>query len=416
MLTKLVIYNSFSPWQFDILKAKDSFIWDGSGSKLIDFTSGWNVVNLGWNHPEVNDAAVKQLKTNTYAPMWTADPIQVEYAKTLTNSLPKKLNAIARATGGTEANEEALKTARAYTQRKKILGFYETYHGQSFATLAIGKRSQWKSDIAPLVSKFIHMEYPNIFKTNKSKRELLSDFASNLENILKKEDVAAIIMEPSMITGWGSVYVGPKGFTSVARKLTKKYGTLLILDEVGTGFSRCGELYGMYIENIEPDIVTFAKGQSNGVAAIGTMVTTAEISNKTFDKTNLTSTFGWTPVACAAALATLQIHKRDKIWLQSRKKGQYLLKILNDELQNNPRIGDIRGIGMEIGIDFVTDKKSNKPDLKFAYSVKKNAHKKGLHLVLGEEGVIQIMPPLTIKQKVLDQGIEILIDTIKDLS
>jgi len=119
MLKNNIIYNDYSDWKFDISKARGDFIWDKSGKKLIDFTSGWNVTNLGWNNQEVNSAMASQAKKNTYAPMWTADSIQNEYAKALVKSLPETLVAVGRATGGTEANEMAIKTARAYTGKKR---------------------------------------------------------------------------------------------------------------------------------------------------------------------------------------------------------------------------------------------------------------------------------------------------------
>lgn len=412
MLKRNIIYNDFSDWRFDLVKASGSYLWDNKGNKLIDFTSGWNVTNLGWNHPEINKAVVAQFKSNTYAPMWTADPIQDKYAKTLSNSLPKKLVAVGRATGGTEANEEALKTARAFTGRKKILSFKDTYHGQSFATIAVGF-GEYMDAIKPLIGGILRMDYPDTYKTNKKDKELLDEFSEKLEKILKRKDVAAVITEAGIITGWGSTYTAPKGYLSLIRRLTKKYGALLILDEVGTGFSRCGKLYGMELEGVVPDIATFAKGLSNGVAAIGAMVTTKEIADKTYDKTNLTSTFGWNPPSCAAALRTLQIHQRDKVWKKAKKDGDYLMTVLSKELQDHPKVGDVRGIGMEIGVEFVSDKKSKKPNEKLAKRVIDKCFEKGLHLVLGDGGNIQIMPPLTIERKDLDKGIAIFIDSTK---
>ncbi len=411
MLKKNIL---FSDWQFDLKKAQGSYIWNSKGNRLIDFTSGWNVTNLGWNHPEITKAMVNQLKVNTYAPMWTADPIQNELAKELTSSLPKELVAVGRATGGTEANEEALKTARAYTGRKKILSFKDTYHGQSFATISIGFK-EYADVIAPLVGGIIRFEYPNTYRTIKSSKVILEEFEKKIEKILKRENVAAIITEAGIITGWGSTYVAPKGYLKLLRRLTKKYGTLLILDEVGTGFSRCGKLYGMELERIVPDIATFAKGMSNGVAPIGAMVTTKTIADKTCDKTTLISTFGWNPPSCAAALKTLQIHQREKIWEKSKKDGMYFINLLKKELDDDSRVGDIRGIGMEVGVDFVKSKSSKEPNEAFAQKVITKAYKNGLHLVLGSGGNIQLMPPLTIEKSVLDKGIEIFVNSVKEL-
>ncbi|PIY71529.1 hypothetical protein COY87_05715 [Candidatus Roizmanbacteria bacterium CG_4_10_14_0_8_um_filter_33_9] len=412
MIKNRIIYNSFSDYQFKLTKAQESFIWDNGGNKLIDFTSGWNVTNLGWNNPEIAEAINIQAKKNVYAPMWTADPIQEEYAKQLTQSLPKALNAVGRATGGTEANEEAIKTVRAYTGRKKILGFKDTYHGQSFSTLAIGYSPDYavSKAVGPFVPGFIQMNFPRILFNDKNELLVLKKFSEELEKNLSKKNVAAIICEAGIITGWGSTFVAPKGFLKEVRKLTKKYGTLLILDEVGTGFSRCGKLFGMELEGITPDIVTFAKGMVNGAVAIGVMITTNQIAQATLAKSNLTSTFGWTPVACAAALKTLEIHKRDNVWEKSKKDGEYLLKTLQLELKNNPLIEDINGIGMEIGVHLRKNEKSKMREM-----IEK-AGRLGLHLAYADDYNFQIMPPLTIERDVLNKGIEIFIKMIKFFS
>ncbi len=418
MLKNKLLYNNFSDWRFDIKKAKDSFIWDQNGNKIIDFTSAWNVTNLGWNNSEITAAIIDQAKKNTYVPGWTADPIQNRLAEELTKSLPRELNIAIRATGGTEANEEAIKTARAFTGRRKILGFRDTYHGHSLAVTAIGyprEYSAWKA-FGPIPGELIHIEYPNLYRTNKNPEERLADFAEGLELILKKKNVAAIVTEAGIITGWGSTYVAPKGFLKTIRKLATRYGTLIILDEVGTGFSRLGKLFGMQLEGAIPDIVTFAKGLSNGAAAIGAMVTTTEIAEKTWSKSNIYSTFGWTPIACAVVLKTLEIHKREKVWLKAERDGKYMMNVLQKELKNNPWVGDIRGIGMEIGIDFVKDKKTKEKNKETVEAVVKNAFKKRLHIVCDHESNIQLMPPLTIERKTLDDGLEILIETINSVS
>lgn len=405
MIKNGIVYNDYSPWVFDVSKAEGSYIWNSKGNKLLDFTSGWNVTNLGWNRPEVVAAVITQANKNTYASMWTADPIQNELAKELINSLPKGLDAVGRATGGTEANEEALKTARAYTKRKKIVGFKDSYHGQSFGTLSIGYLPEYVTNISPLVGDFIQIDFPKLYNSKKTPDEILKDFEKTLEDLLSKEDVAAIVTEAGIITGWGSTYVAPKGYLTLVRRLTKKYGTLLILDEIGTGFSRCGKLFGMELEDVVPDIVTFAKAFSNGAAPIGAMVTTTEIAERSYKYSNLTSTFGWMPVPCAAALKTLQIHKRDKVWDKAKRDGDHFIKTLREELKNNPRIADVRGIGMEVGVQF------KDPDM-----MGKIVHKSienGLHLCMCDNGNIQLMPPLTILRKDLDKGIEVFVDAAK---
>lgn len=413
MIKNHIIYTNFLDYQFTLKKAQGSFLWTKEGKKLIDFTSGWNVTNLGWNHPEINGAVAKQANKNVYAPMWSADPIQEEYAKELISSLPKELDAICRATGGTEANEEALKIARAVTGRKKIIGFRDSYHGQSFGSIALGTRAEWATEISPLVPEFIQIPYPSMYASKKSEKETLADFLILLEVWLKKKDIAAIVTESGIITGWGTTDVAPREYLTEVRKMTKKYGTLLILDEVGTGFSRCGKLFGMELEGVVPDIATFAKGISNGAAPIGACVVNSRVVEPVIGKIKLVSTFGWTPLACAAGLATLRVHKRDKVWQLAQRNGRYLMEELKKRMLGLPKVGGVYGVGMEIGVRFILDKKSRKFDDSFAIKVRDQADELGLHLAWGGDGNIQIMPPLTTPKRVLQEGLDIFVDSVR---
>ena len=181
MIKHHIVYNPVVDWRFDLSKAEGPFLWDSNNKRYIDFSSGWNTTNLGWNNPEVNQAVAEQTKKNVYAPMWTADEIQSRYAEELTNSFPQKLDAVCRATGGTEANEMALKIARAVTSRQRIVSFAHTYHGQSFGTLALGFIPSYVKQIAPLVPEFIQLDYPNAY-AGKSEEEVLSAFLKILED------------------------------------------------------------------------------------------------------------------------------------------------------------------------------------------------------------------------------------------
>jgi len=409
MIKHKILYSDFSSWVLDIVKAGGSYVWDKKGNRLIDFTSAWNITNLGWNNPEITAAMVNQAKKNSCVPGWAADPIQQEYASLLTQSLPDKLNVVIRVTGGTEANEDAIQLVRAYTGRSKIIGFTNTYHGHSMSILALTFSSQSTKRIAPLMGKAIQMSFPQFSDSPEESKKILDRFGKKLETILAKKDVAGLLVEPGIITGGGSTRMAPKGFCRLVRRLTKKYGTLLIFDEVGTGFSRCGKLFGMELEGAVPDIVTFAKGIANGAAGIGAVVTTKEIAEKSYKFIQIYSTFGWMPPACAAALKTLEIHKRDKVWLKAKKDGDYLQAALKRELLGHPNFEAVNGVGMEVGLGL--KKKIGKVSLVDKVVVK--AREKGLFLVGNHQNNIQLMPPLTIARKDLDKGIEILVKVVK---
>lgn len=406
MLRDQILFSKFSGWEFTIVKAQGCSLTDQTGHKLLDFTSGWNVTNLGWGNSEIAHAAQKALQEASYVPGWADDRFQVELAQKITATLPPPLNTIARATGGTEANEEAIKTARASTGRKLIVGFKDAYHGQSLATLALGydHEGDLARAVGPFPADFLQLDFPTVSSP-------LKEFGQKLEKVLSHQEVAAVLTEAGIITGWGSTAVAPQGYLSLVRQLTKKYGSLLILDEIGTGFSRCGQLFGLQIENVVPDIVTLAKGLSNGVAPIGAMVTTQEIAEKTSDTTNIYSTFGWLPVACAAAEKTLEIHLKDKVWQKAETDGQYLRETLEKELNQKEKLFDIRGLGMETGVTYLGQMAGEKS---WADKIVEAAYRKGLHLVSDHEKNLQLMPPLTISRRELDRGVEILTEIIKE--
>ena len=404
MLRNRIIYaDDLNYMKID--KAEGNYIWDNQGEKYIDFTSGWNVANLGWNHPEINEAVKKQIDKTAYIHFWNLGDIQNKYTEQLLNALPKELCYIGRATSGTEANEEAIKTARIYTGRKKILGFNNAYHGQTLYLLSFGSLSDKARAISPEEKICIGINFPEK-KEGIEDKDILNKFKLDLEEHLSKKDVAAFLAEPGMITGCGSSATAPLGFMKILREITKKYGTLIILDEVGTGFSRCGTLFGMYRENIVPDIATFAKGIANGSGALGAMATTKEIAEATHLDSVFISTFGWTSLACAAASKTLEIHTRDKVWETSEKTGNYVRNILKIELKSNPNFCCIKGLGMEIGATF--------KDKSYVQKVIEETRKSGLYIVSVDSENIQLMPSLIIDKDTLDKGLEIFVNSCKN--
>lgn len=401
MIENSIVYRHFKG-KYEYLplsKAEGALIWDRNGKRYIDFTSGWNVTNLGWNHPEVNQAIIDQAKKNVHGLLWGSDPVQEEYAATLTAALPKELDACAKETGGTESVEVAIKVARAYTNRKKIIGFSGLYHGQLFASLALAYDPQNLEKLSPLVPEIIPIPFPHEDMGQGRFEEFLAEF----EKLLSQENVAAVVTEPGIVTGGGSTLIAYPGFLAKIRELTQKYGTLLIVDEVGSGFSRTGKLFGIEHESVVPDMIALAKGISNGAAAIGTVVGKSNIFEPAFTDAVLISTFGWTPVACAAALKTLQVHQRDKTWEIAEQKGAYITEKIK-ALAGDKVVG-VRGLGMEIGIRC--------KDAETAEKIQKACFADGLHIVVGSHNNIQLMPPLTISQDLLDEGLNILTAHLK---
>jgi len=208
--------------------------------------------------------------------------------------------------------------------------------------------------------------------------------------------------------------VAPKGYLTAVRKLTEKYGTLLVVDEVGTGFSRTGKLFAIEHENVVPDIVTLAKGISNGAVAIGAVVTKEKLVEQYAGAFKPTSTFGWTPLTCAVAMKTLQIHQRDKVWDDAARKGQIVKDMLKKELVGDPNMKHLRGSGLEIAFDISQDNKEREDNSELSTTIINNSFEKGLHLADAGD-CVQLMPPLTIPDDVLVEGVTTLITVIKEL-
>lgn len=402
MIESSIVYRDFKGKYefFPLSRAEGAVIWNREGQRYIDFSSGWNITNLGWNNPEITEAMIVQAKKNVHGLLWGSDIIQEEYAAAITSSLPSELNACIKATSGTEAIEVSIKIARTFTNRKKIIGFDGHYHGQLFASLAVGAPASKRPKLAPFVPEIEALPFPH----QDIGEEKFEKFLIEFEDILSHENVAAVVAEAGIITGWGSTQIAHSGFLKKVRELTQKYGTLLIVDEVGTGFSRTGKLFAIEHENVTPDIIVFAKAIANGAAAIATAVGRAEIFDAAFTDAVLISSFGWTPVAAAAALKTLQIHKRDATWKMAEAKGARIMESMQPFI--GEKIRAVQGLGMEIGVRF--------KDAACCERVQKKAFSLGLHVIVGSLENMQIMPPLIISDELLDEGLGILSKAINE--
>ncbi|HEX3082385.1 MAG TPA: aminotransferase class III-fold pyridoxal phosphate-dependent enzyme, partial [Candidatus Saccharimonadia bacterium] len=261
--------------------------------------------------------------------------------------------------------------------------------------------------IHPLVPDFVQLDYPTAQGDQAVDNQILERFRGQLDTALEKRDVAAIFIESGIITGWGGCRMAPAGFVETVRELTSKYGTLMVVDEVGTGFSRIGELFGINKYDAVADIATFAKGITNGAGGLGAVLSRAELVEKTIGGANYTSTFGWSPTACAAALETLKVHRRDKVWENSAAMGERMMQALRDKVS---ALGaTVRGIGLEVCLDLTAC--SREPGA-LAAEIEAVCHKNGLHFIQDGDGTIQLMPACTISKTDLDAGVEILSEAV----
>lgn len=396
MLNKHILYTNFSGHRFEVSKAEGALIYDTDGKEYIDFTCGWNMANLGWNHPEIVQAIKEQVEKGTGISFWHSLDIHNRYAKALTDSLPKELNTCIRATSGTEAVEVAIKVARSFTGKKTIIGFTETYHGQLFASMALGTPASQLESIDPMVPHIEQVTYP------KTEEELVV-FLNELETRIAKGDVAAVVSEPGIVTGWGTVLMAAEGYLKRTHEILKKHGVLLIVDEVGTGFSRTGTLFAIEREGVVPDILILAKAIANGSGTMAATVIQERLSEPAATTANLTSTFSWNPLAAAAALKALEIHKRDKTWEAATARGKVLVGALEKHKERGVGSGPvlaIRGRGLEIGVQL--------KDNITCTAIIKEAQEKGLLMIGDGEDTLQLMPSLTITDAQFDKALGVI--------
>ena len=318
-------------------KASGMKIYDETGREYLDFLGGYGALNLGHNQPEVIEA----LKSVFDLPNIFQASIGImsgALAEALSEITPGNLTRSFFGNSGAEAVEGALKLARISTGRKKLLYTHNSFHGKTFGALSVTGR-KYQEPFQPLLPECHSVPYGD--------SEALADE-------LRKKEYAGFIVEP--IQGEGGIIVPPEGYLKEVESLCEKYGTLLIADEIQTGFGRTGKMFGVQHENVEPDIMTLAKSLGGGVMPLGAYITSDEVWKKGYgsrDKCLLhTSTFGGNNFACAVGLKTIEILIRDKLDENARTMGERLKKRLEKVVDENKLIKEVRGRGLMIGAEF----------------------------------------------------------------
>jgi adenosylmethionine-8-amino-7-oxononanoate aminotransferase len=367
-----------------ITRTDGSFVYDARGRKYIDFLAGWCVGNFGWNNEAIVRAGSRRPRVDYVHPDHLYEP-WVELAELLAEITPGKLQKSYRATGGTEAVDIALQIAMAHTKRRKFISLEGSYHGNSIGTVSIGSTD----DREP---------YPNLLSNClKLKPPLDEKTADRLERMLRKRDVAAVILEPiSLNLG---VLIPDDAFMARLPKLCRRYGTLLIVDEVATGFGRTGRLFASEHFDLEPDILCMAKALSGGFAPIGATITTEKIAKSIEGDTGFYSTYGWHPASVAMSIANVRwiLRNRTRLFRDVDKVSALFAERLSAmRFQSEP---ELRIRGVAIGID-VGDKK-------YASRIEDKCRRNGL-LLSASDTTLTLFPALTIEEETVEAGLEIL--------
>ena len=387
--------------------AKNAEVWDVEGNRFIDFGAGIAVCNTGHSHPKVVAAAKAQLdKFSHTCIMVNPYEVGVELAEKLTEIAPgdSEKKAIFVSTGA-EAVENCVKIARAHTGRRGVIAFNGGFHGRTNLTMALtGKITPYKNLFGPFPGDIFHAPFPIDSHGISVKASLKA-----IENLFKVDiaptDVAAIIVEP--VQGEGGFYAAPAEFLQALRVICDKNGIVLIADEIQTGFARTGKMFSCEHSGVEPDLITMAKGIAGGFP-IAAVVGKSEIMDAPLPG-GLGGTYGGSPVACAAALAVLEIIEEENLVTRSAQIGIVFNERLSQLQSQFPTlISEVRNQGSMIAIELCNNGDSEQPNPELTQAVIANASKYGLILLACGfySNVIRFLPPLTISDETLNEGLD----------
>lgn len=398
-------------YPFVMARGQGAYVWDVDGNKFLDFTAGIAVTSTGHSHPEVVKAIKEQAEQ--FLHMSGTDfyyPVQIQLAEKLNELVPiKEQTLVFFGNSGAEAVEAALKLARYATGRPHILAFRNAFHGRTMGALSLtASKVVQRRGFAPLLPEVTHVEYGYCYRCPLNLTYPACDLAcvSQIEEELFRaevppDQVAAIFVEP--VQGEGGYIVPPPGWMKALRELCDKYGILLVADEVQTGFGRTGKMFAMEHFGIEPDIITLAKGIASGMP-LGAMV--ARKSLMTWPPGAHASTFGGNPVSSAAALATIRLLENGLVENAARV-GRHMMARLLDMQERHPSMGDVRGLGLMIGVELVKDRDSKERAKKLRDWVVQRAFEMGLLILGAGQSVVRFMPPLIIDEQIADEGLDI---------
>lgn len=387
-------------------------VWDVDDNRFLDFAAGLAVCSTGHSHPNVVKAIQAQaekflhISSDFYHLPW------VQLGEKLDHIAPFKEDAISFMTNsGTESVEAAIKLARYHNGCTQFIGFLGAFHGRTFGSLSFtASKPLYHEGFYPLMSGVVHVPFPNPYRPVLQSRpgeeygETVVRFIEEqiLGKLMPPDDAAAILVET--IQGEGGYIIPAPGFFPALRKLCDLYDILLIVDEVQSGMGRTGKWWAIEHFGVEPDIVCIGKGVASGIP-MGAII--ARQSVTTWKYGSHGNTYGGNPIACAAALATIELIE-NQFMQNATEVGTYTLDALEEIKVRHPSIGDVRGLGLMIGVEFVKDRKTKEHDPVLRDRVVNLAFERGL-LTLGcGKSVVRIAPPLNISRDEMDEGLKIL--------
>lgn len=404
-------------------RAHGSYVWDADGKKYLDWSVGIAVMNIGHSHPRVLQAVHAQ--SSEFQHLCFAVGMHESYievaeklAEIAPGPSPKKVFLV---NSGAEAVENAVKIARVATGRQGIVAFTHAFHGRTHMTLSLtGKAHPYKAGFAPRAAEVYRAPYPYAFRNpfGLSDEDAIADaYLAQLKDLVKttigEEEVAAFVIEP--VAGEGGFIPAPARYLRGLRAYASKIGALWIDDEVQAGIGRTGTWWAVDHYNLEPDLVCTAKALSSGFP-LSAVIGKASVMDK-LTPGMLGSTFGGNPTGCAAALATLAVIEDEGLLARAAAIGERMRAHLHDVRRRVPHMGDIRGLGAMVGIEFVGED-GHTPEPDFVSAVVAKARDAGMILLpTGTYGnVIRLLPPINMSDAELDEGLTLLTQAIEQVA
>jgi taurine--2-oxoglutarate transaminase len=403
---------------------KGSYFWDFDGKRYLDFSCQLVFTNIGFQHPKVIDAIKKQADTlATIAPQ-VANDVRSEAAQRIVGLAGSKFSKVFFTNGGADGNENAIRMARLHTGKHKVLSFYRSYHGNtSSAIAATGDPRRWPNEFA---YGHVHFFGPYAYRSAfwaKSEEEECARALEHLENVIIFEGpktIAAILIES--VVGTAGVLMPPKGYLEGLRKLCDKYEILWIADEVMSGFGRTGKWFAYQHSTVEPDLIVFAKGVNSGYVPLGGVVISTPISETFNDRVFPGGlTYSGHPLACAAAVATIDVMKEEKIVEAAAQIGEKVIgPALHELAKKHKIIGEVRGQGVFWALDLVTDRATKAPLAPYGGTspamgeVVAECKKRGL-MPFSNFNRIHVVPPCNVSEAEVSEGIAILDEALSTI-
>ncbi|MEN6561788.1 MAG: aspartate aminotransferase family protein [Acidobacteriota bacterium] len=406
-------------WQAPVVwdHALGAEIWDVDGKHYIDWTSGVLVANVGHAHPRLAEALASQA-SRLLNPFDFPTPERLRLARKIVETTPPHLDKVIFVTTGSEAADAAIRLVKRYKGKYEIVSFWGGFHGRTFGPMSLSGIPKIRRNYGPLVPGTILVPYPYCYrcpfgKTHPECGLFCLDFIDESVRVQSSGSLAAVMIEPYQ--GTAGFIFPPPGFLKKLEAWARKKGLVFILDEVQASYGRTGTMWALEHEGLEPDVLLLGKGIGSGVP-IAAVATRSEIIS-CLDSGELSSTMGGNPLSCAGALAVFDIIEKEGLVEKAAKNGAYLKDKLLGLMAKHAVIGDVRGMGLVMGIEFVKDRATREPAPDTAKQVVVKCVENGLMVgKLGIYGnVMRVAPPLVITPELIDRSVGILDKVLSEL-